>query len=199
MANIVTTFGLDRIRARAPEWLAAMERGKAAAPRCGAKKKSGQPCRRVPLRGAKHCFNHFHGPERDALDARRVAAAQRLLARTTNARFRADAARTIKTVLRRQFQRLWQKDATIPGSTLELAARDEARVLSWLLRGFNIDLDRTMHSTGDLLSPRCIDRLRWAAALSLTGRITPEFARNRVAAAMRDDLKFWIQFHAEPP
>jgi hypothetical protein len=117
------------------------------------------------------------------------------MARSSNAKRSAEGRTTLAVIARRQLHRAWKLDPTLPGTTLVLPDHDEKRVRRWLQDEHGIDLAETMHATGHHLSARCVDRLRWAAALRLSQRVTETSARNRVAAALRDDLR-WLQKHA---
>jgi hypothetical protein len=109
---------------------------------------------------------------------------------------RTDAEATLRAIARRQLHRAWKIDPSLPGSTLSLSAHDEARVIEWLRDTHNVDLEHhPLHDNGHPFSARCIDRLRWGAALSLTGRLDAEGGRRRVVVALRDDLKWWAKHH----
>lgn len=195
--SIVKILGLEAIRARAPIWLDAMRKGYAAAPKCGAMTRAKTPCELARLPSADRCHHHLRGAARDEVDAARLLRAQKLLSRTTNARHIANANSTIAAVTRRQLHRAWKIDPTLPGSTLTLPDHDEARVSKWLMDTHQIDLDQEpqpMHAnTGQPITARCIDRLRWVATLYLSGRMDAERAARRVFVAVRDDLKFWAK------
>jgi hypothetical protein len=192
--SIVKILGIERIRARAPEWLAAMRAGRERAPRCGAPTRAKTPCALTRLTGADRCRHHLHGAARDAVDAARLLRAQKTLSRTTNAHHRARAETTIAAVQRRQLHRAWKLDPTLPGSTLALPDHDEARVRAWLRYFHRIDLDQGTHAnTAHPITARAIDRLRWAATLFLSGRMDAERAARRVFVAVRDDLKYWAK------
>jgi hypothetical protein len=188
--TIIQNMGLDRIRARVPEWLAAMRAGRAAAPRCTAIKRDGHPCQRERMRGATKCEAHLQGAARDAVDLARLRRAQAALT-STNTKKRAEAERAIRVTKRRQTHRLWKLDPTYPGSTLELPANDERRVRGWLLHHHGIDLVFFRHGTGHHLSARAVDRLRYAGLMSLTNRMTADGGWRRVVVALRDDAAWW--------
>jgi hypothetical protein len=198
MAYCITkAMGMERIKARAHEWLAAMSAGRDAAPRCDAKTSAGKPCQSPRMRGADRCRLHVGGSQRDIIDAQRAKLAERMV-RSTNAKLRAQGEAALRSIAKRRLHRAWQADPTLPGSTLTLPDHDEARVRRWLLEEHGIDLDKTTHEGGFPLSYRAIDRLRWAAALCLTKRSPPPNAAKRVVAALRDDLKWWRKHHGEP-
>lgn len=201
MAYCITkSFGLDRIRARVPEWHAAMRAGRDRAPKCGAKTRAGTPCARLPIPGTPHCYLHLHGKARDVADLKRKAIAEKR-ARSTNALLREEGLATLRTVQRRQLHRAWKLDPTIPGSTLTLTEADEARVRQWLRDTHHIDLDQEphpVHATGQPITARATDRLRWAGTLHLAGRMDAEGAARRVFVAMRDDRAFWAKREGTP-
>jgi hypothetical protein len=80
---------------------------------------------------------------------------------------------------------------------LALPEADERRVRQWLKDVHAVDLGVTEHGAGHPLSARCVDRLRWAGAMFLSGRITTESAQRRVMAALRDDAKWWLKHYGE--
>ena len=199
MAYCITkSYGMERIKARAPEWLAAMWAGRDAAPKCGVSTKSGGACSKTRMRGSDRCSLHLHAAQRDIVDVQRAKRAEKM-ARSTNKQRREAGERALAVIARRKLHRAWKLDANLPGSTLVLGEGDEERVLSWLEVEHGIVLGTTEHDGGWPLSYRCIDRLRWAAALRLTGRITDESARLRVKAALRDDLAWRRRFHGVAP
>jgi hypothetical protein len=150
------------------------------------------------MRGADKCRHHLKGTQRDIVDRQRAITAGKL-ARSSNAVQRCRAQRALAAIARRGLHRAWKLDPTLPGSTLVLSDGDEARVLAWLEVEHGIVLGTTEHEGGWPVSYRCIDRLRWAAALKLTERITTESALLRVKAAMRDDVAWWRRFHGVTP
>lgn len=189
---------MDRVKARVPEWHAAMARGFAAAPKCGAMTRAKTPCQCPRLRGTDRCHLHLHGKARDVADAARLASAQHR-ARSGNTIRRAEAEATIAAIARRQLHRAWKLDPTLPGSTLVLPYTDEGRARRWLLDTHGIDLDLEPHpfhaNTDYPITPRAVDRLRWAAALHLAGRMDMARAARRVFVAVRDDLRYWANYH----
>lgn len=196
MVSIVDAMGgMERLKARVPAWLAALAAGNAAAPRCGADTASGGTCGRLRMKGSSHCYLHLRGHQRDIVDRERAVRAAKS-ARSTNPRRRADGERALAAIQRRRLHRVWKLDPTLPGTTLALPDADERRVLSWLKDVHGIVLDETLHETGHRLSARCVDRLRWAAVLRLTLRVTEVSARNRVVAALRDDLRWFRKMSA---
>ena len=112
------------------------------------------------------------------------------MAQSTNAQLRVQGERALHAIARRRLYRLWIIDANIPGTTLILGDRDERRVRDYLLQ-HGIDIDVYRHPSGDKLSCRAIDRIRWAAALCITNRCTEVAAKKRIAFALRGDIKFY--------
>lgn len=201
MSNIVDHMGMARIKARASEWLRAMNEGRRRAPKCAAiAGTTGRPCLQPRLTGSDKCRHHLRGKARDALDRVRLAAAVRKLKTTTNSIERRDAETTIRNIERRQLHRAWKLDPTLPGSTLALSADDEKRVRDWLREHHHIDLYNVEMAGGEgrYMTPHCVDRLRWAAVMALAQRMDAETARRRVVAALRDDGMFWSQRYGEP-
>ena len=82
--TIIQNMGLDRIRARVPQWHAALMAGRAAAPRCTATTRAGEPCRRERMKGSDKCPSHLHGAARDTVNNRLAREAMGRL-RSTNA------------------------------------------------------------------------------------------------------------------
>lgn len=196
--SIVKIMGMDRIKARVPAWLAAMNAGKAAAPKCGAMTRSGVPCGKLPLKGAPHCRHHFKARQRDLIDIERAMRAEKVLRRSGHAPLRAKAETTLRCIARRQLHRHWKtQNPDAPGTTLILPDSDERRIRTHLQRIHNIDLDKYVHAALEPkrgLSERAIDRLRWAATLEVTKRISNESSRRRVRQALRDDVH-WFTKH----
>ena len=193
MSGIVEHMGMDRLKARAPEWLKAMWEGTRRAPGCVAiAGTTGRLCRQPRLPGSDKCRHHLRGKKRDAVDAARLARAVRKLQTTTNGVFRRNAVNVIRNVERRRLHRAWKVDPRLPGSTLSLSAGMK-RIRAWLREEHHVDLDKAETTcAGDrYMTPRCIDRLRWGAVLAVTKRIDAEAARRRVMVALRDDAKFW--------
>ena len=188
-------IGLEKLRANAPRWHAALRAGRAAAPRCEAVIRStGKQCCVPAMResrklGVHRCHFHCHGSLRDEVDNLREARAYRQ-AQSTNTIMRMEGLATLASIGNRRLHRIWKIDPSVPGSTLLLGEHDERRVTAWLV-------DRNVYSTKSLPgsdrppTARAIDRLRWAAYLALSGRLTPAAADRRVHVAIRDDGRWW--------
>ena len=169
-------------------WRAALMAGQRAAAKCEATTRTGAQCRFHVIPGTRRCTHHLVGAERDAYDRNRIPKLQRMIDRNVGGRITiARARKSLANIARRQLHRLWKIAPDAPGSTLGLPPRDEQRVRNWL-RNHGIDLD----APAQYLTPRCIDRVRWAAFMKLRGGMPNEAARRRLVLALRDDTR-WQQ------
>ena len=136
------------------------------------------------------CSRHCQGRARDKIDAARVG---RLLreAQSENVIRRAEAEAALAAIARRRTQRAWKLDPRLPGSTVpQLNARDAGRVERWLAeRALRVGCP--LRTTGTLATPRCWDRMTWAAILVIGGRIDEQGARRRLELALKDEIVFW--------
>jgi hypothetical protein len=139
------------------------------------------------LRFSKKCRAHCKGRERDGVDELRLQWLERNLLRNWNARTRANIESRIAKIYRRRLHRVWLTRPAIEGSTLELSERDDLRVANWLREVQAVDVESDEHT------PRCRDRLRWAAVLFLSGRRDGETVRRRIVSALRDDQKWRLR------
>jgi hypothetical protein len=178
-------------------WHAAMMAGRRAAPKCDALTREGKPCRRDLLYGADRCSHHLKGRERDAIDAIRLERACKAAAVANNAVDRAEALKAIRNIQRRALHRAWLNHPEIEGSTLELSPHEEERVRMSLRDDLGLDVERPDSVTGRALTPRALDRARWAGYLRLKDRLDPEAARRRVASLLRDERRYWAR-HPPP-
>jgi hypothetical protein len=187
-------FALER-------WRKAMADGYAKAPRCEHIRRNGLRCRRPAMRDARRlglpslCPSHCKGRTRDRIDTAREV---RLLreAQSENAIRRSEAEASLAAIARRRMHRAWLLDPRLPGNTVpHLSARDGERIERWLL-GRNLRDDRPLPATGRPLSPRCWDRVMWAAILAIGGRIDDRGASLRLASALKDETVFWKQLVA---
>jgi hypothetical protein len=104
---------------------------------------------------------------------------------------RAEAEASLAAIARRRQHRAWLLDPRLPGSTVpHLNARDSLRVERWLADR-NLCDARPMQATGRPPTPRCWDRMSWAAILVIGGRIDEQGARRRLESAIKDELAFW--------
>jgi hypothetical protein len=192
-SRIERYFGMDRIKARAPEWLAAMREGKRATPKCTATTRTGHPCGNEPLRGASLCRHHLKGSARVAYDTWRLPQWQKQ-AQKSNVQWREKATQSLRRIERFNLRRAWFVDPRLPGSTLALTEHDETRVRRWLWDEHQINLCG-LSPAGEIWTPRAVDRLRWAAFLALNGSATPNKADRRVLDALRRELKLFAKLH----
>lgn len=193
---ITRSFGREATMKRLPEWLSALSQGFSKAPRCLAPTAHGRPCQRLKMKGGSACARHLHGEERTAVDLERSKRAWRLL-NSSNARHRAAAEATLRAIERRRLHLHWRhQNPDVPGSTLILPDSDERRLAKHLQRTHNLDLASYRHDALEPrrgLSARAIDRIRWAGVLELSQRISPLSAGNRVRAAIRDDVRWFLK------
>jgi hypothetical protein len=135
------------------------------------------------------CSRHCRGGARDKIDAARVG---RLLreAQSENVIRRSEAEAALAAIARRQTHRAWRIEPRLPGSTVpHLSDRDAARVERWLAER-NMCEDRPLPATGHPPTPRCWDRMTWAAILAIGGRIDEQGARRRLELAVKDEVAF---------
>lgn len=168
-------------------WLAAMREGIRRAPKCQAIRRNGLPCRMHALPGTtpRRCLHHLRGVARDAYDLARIP--KLLRQRVSGGAISRDKARqALAAIERRQLHRHWKEHPNTSGTTLVLSEIDESCVRDWLRALHGIDLDRGDHG----LTHRAVDRVRWAAALVLTGRIDEGGAATRVRLALKDDQRW---------
>ena len=172
----------SRDRYHLGRWRAALMAG-LAQKRCNAIARStGLRCRGIPLKFSTKCRCHCLGSERIAVDANRLSWLERQLPRTTNADARANIEARIARIERRRLRWVWRRNPWVPGRTIDLAPRDEDRVLTWLREAAKVD-------DPDALSPRCYDRLCWAA-LCLAKRTTEETGLRSVQTALKDEHRW---------
>jgi hypothetical protein len=101
---------------------------------------------------------------------------------------------------RAEVYRQWKVDPRCPEiDLLQLSPKDEKAVADWLLLNHQISLDKPLPGTDRLPTPRCRDRLRYAAwrVIQRGTVVTPDFvmrAGYRVTNALLDDAKFWLRF-----
>jgi hypothetical protein len=101
------------------------------------------------------------------------------------------AARRLANIERRLLRRTWKHSPESPGSTLALEPASERQVRRYLRREH--DLDVCDPETRRPLTPRSIDNLKWIATMSLSGRITEERARQRVAGTLKAERSYWAK------
>jgi hypothetical protein len=175
-------------------WLTALMAGRMAAPTCDGITRTGSPCRRQRLHGSRFCSYHAKGAERDRVDQLRLAR-QHKRALSASASERGRALQQLGDIERRLLYRAWRKDPLIEASTLELSPDDEARVREFLLRR-GLDLDAPDRVTGEPLTPRAIDRARWAAQRGISQLADERGVRRRIEDLLRDERRFWVAHKA---
>jgi hypothetical protein len=173
-------------------WLNAMWAGRRAAPKCEGDTKTGARCCGQRLYGSIRCIHHTRGAERDRVDMARLER-QRRFAHSNCASERASALRQIRNIERRLLHRYWKINPEAEGSTLELSSSDELKARQYLRSGFGLDIEAVDGVTGKPLTPRAVDRARWAAYLGMTARCADEAARRRVASLLRDERQYWAR------
>jgi hypothetical protein len=174
-------------------WLAAQWAGRRAALKCGALTREGRPCRRDRLRGADRCGHHLKGRERDTIDRARMERLHRELAGTNCEGLQRRIKRQLRNIEKRSLHRLWLRDPTIEGATIDISAADDQSVQACLRNELGIDIERSDQVTGRELSARAVDRAKWAAYLLLQGTLDHEAARRRIASLLRAERKYWAQ------
>jgi hypothetical protein len=174
-----------RDREHLDRWFAALIAGRQARQCPAVARSTGRPCRAPPRRHANHCPAHCSWRERAEADRKRLPELEGLLKRRLHPTPRGKVEAACNAIRRRALRRQWRRDPTIPGSTLALAPRDEARVRDFLLGAAGVRL-------GDLATARAIDRCRWAAALAVSKRCTEATAMREIGRAL-DDERRWLQ------
>jgi hypothetical protein len=176
-------------------WAEAMAEGRAHAVRCEHILRNGQQCRGIAMREARKlgvnlCRLHCLGRVRDQVDDRREPRLHRL-ANSDNDILRSRAERALACLARRRTNRAWKLDPRLPGSTVpHLNAADAVRVERWLVER-NLCDSRPLQATERRPTPRCWDRMTWAAILAIGGRIDEQGARRRLELALKDEVAFW--------
>jgi hypothetical protein len=176
-------------------WAEAMSAGRARAQCCERILRNGQQCRGIAMREARKlgvnlCRWHCRGRLRDQVDARRELRLHRL-ANSDNDILRSRAERALACIARRKTNRAWKLDPRLRGSTVpHLSARDAGRVERWLADR-NLRDGRPLQATGRPPTPRCWDRMTWAAILAIGRRIDQHGARRRLELAVKDEVAFW--------
>ena len=158
-------------------WAAALAAGRAKL-RCSAvTRKTGRPCRAIPLKFSDKCTVHCRGEERAKVDRLRLAWLQRLLRRSIGDVARANAQARIDKIERRRLRWAWKTDPTVPGATIALQPQDLARAEGWLRDVAGVE--------PDWLTARACDQCLWAAALCLSRRYDEETAFLKVKRALQ--------------
>jgi hypothetical protein len=161
-------------------WSAALAEGRARK-RCSAMTKTGLQCRQIALRFAVTCGHHTRGQARDEIDALRLGWLRKQALRYPA--LRAYAERSIERIFIRRLLRAWRLNPELPGATMRLGPVDEARVERWLIE-HGVNPKDQQHTA------QCVDKLRWAAFLSLGGKLDDRAAQTRIGVALRGDERW---------
>ena len=177
----------SRDAAHLARWFGAMNAGRARR-QCSATAKTGAQCRNTALKFADKCQLHCHGRERDFADEKRLPWLRNIALKFPGKRRQAEL--SIERIFVRRLHRAWKLNPELPGSTLGLSASDEIRVERWLI-------ERDIYLAGGRRTAQCRDRLRWAAFLSLGGKLDDLAARRRIEGALRDEER-WREKQTAP-
>jgi hypothetical protein len=170
--------------------------------KCIGVKFDGEQCTHPPLRGFKKCRHHLRGAERDASDREREARYLKILAQGDIPITERRAYRGLAAIARRRFNKIWDIDPRIEGETISFSnEEDRQRTIQWLIDHCDIDLSKPLPCTKRGATPRCIDRMLWAAwrvvrARSLASDQSIARGKHHAARAMRAEIKFWKKWDA---
>jgi hypothetical protein len=192
----VDYLGLDYLRNHdhLRRWWDAMNKGRRTLPPCTATTGAGSPCGQLTMRegralGVHLCRHHARGVIRDKIDAAREIRALRWSV-SGNVRNREVGLSALTTIFRRRAWLALRADPVADIRILLLSSADEARVSRWL-REHGISHDTALPDTGHPLTRYAMERLRYAAVMALSGRLTQEAARRRIISAVRWDAEYW--------
>jgi hypothetical protein len=158
-------------------WAAALAAGRAKL-RCSAlNRKTGAPCRAIPLKFSDKCTVHCRGEERAKVDQLRLEWLRRSLRRSIGDVARANVQARIDKIERRRLRWAWKSDPTVPGATIALRPQDLARAESWLREIGGVEPES--------LTARARDECLWAAALCLSRRYDEGMALMKVKRALQ--------------
>jgi hypothetical protein len=185
-------------------WLEACLEGRRNSPfRCEAITNAGTRCRRIPPRGFKCCHVHVRGAERLRHEALQERNNLHVLSRGSNKFLHERARNCLATIARKRFHRAWTQDPRTPGQTIVFAnPHDRERCLEWLRVNCCVNrVEDVLPETGRPPTPRCVDRMLWAAwrCIRRGGAVDEEFhaqAVKRVRIAIKDDATFWRRWDA---
>lgn len=138
-------------------------------------------CRQIALRFAATCRHHTRGRARDEIDALRLGWLRKQALRYPA--LRAYAERSIERIFTRRLLRAWRLNPELPGATMRLRPVDEARVEGWLIE-HGVNPKDQQHTA------QCVDKLRWAAFLSLGGKLDDSATQTRIRVALRGDERW---------
>lgn len=177
--------------------------GRRNAPKCQAIAKiTGRRCQRAVRPDCPYCFNHSRGAYAVTANNAFLAESLKVLSSTATGRNRERALRTVRRIARGEIYALWRLDPRQPAlDLLTLEDQNEQAVHRWLIDQHGIDLNKPLPGSDKHATPRCRDRLRYAAwrVLSRGDAVSPDFitkAGYRVINALRDDRKFWDKLAA---
>lgn len=175
--------------ARNAGWLSTMRAAKENAPRCTSIRKNGMKCERVAVKGSAHCCRHMSFAEQRRIDDARYIKAQQTIDRLASPTIVERARRVMLTIERRRLLALWSRgggnQAEVPGMTITLSHGDSVAVANLLKNLSQIDI------FDQRLTPRCIDRCRWAAYLHLIGKLDFGAYDRRIKNALRREAEYW--------
>lgn len=203
MGNALSALNLrDHLGSRHPahihRWVQAGVAARRLMPKCEAiAKKTGVRCAHIPVAGRRFCFHHICGAEAREVDLAMEQRNAEILQKGSIPVIEERARKSMARIARRRVHRTWRIDPRAPNvSTLEICELDEQRVRAWLIGLCGVNLDKPLPGVGCEATARCRDRLRWAAwrVLRRGKNASDDFisaARLRVAAAIRDDQRFW--------
>jgi hypothetical protein len=177
-------FG-SRDREHLDRWFAALIAGRQARQCPAVTRSTGRPCRAPPRRHGVHCRWHCSRQESREADRQRLPELEQLLKRRLHPVPRGKLEAGANAIRRRNLRRVWRRDPTVPGATLALSPRDEAKVRDFLLSVAGVRLE-------DLATHRAIDRCRWAGALAVAKRCTETLARREIDRALRGERR-WLE------
>jgi hypothetical protein len=139
----------------------------------------------------------LRGPERDASDREREARYLKILEQGDIPLTEQRARRGLASIARRRFNKIWDLDPRIEGETISFSNdEDRQRTIQWLIDHCDVDLSKPLPGTNRLATPRCIDRMLWAAWRVARSQYhvsdqTIERAKHHAARAIRAEIKFW--------
>ena len=167
-------------------WLPAMHAARDALPKCEAvASTTGERCRFHAMKGSNRCAHHLRGKERDRLDAAAKQKQLHILSRTSSPQTIARVEKRIATIERRELRRTWRTFPEAAGSTLTLAPDDEQAVHHLLRERASVNI-----GPGTDLTPRAIDRCRWAGYQLACETIDETRFHKLINGALRDDAKW---------
>jgi hypothetical protein len=178
-------------------WVNAQLEGRRAMPKCAGIKYDGERCTHPPLRGFDKCRHHLRGVERDKSDREREARYLEIIECGHIPIIVHRARRGLAAIARRRFNKMWDRDPRIEGSTIEFTnERDRQQTIQWLIDNCGVDISQRLPGTSRLPTPCCVNRMLWPAwrivrASSHVSEQAIANAKASVARAIRADIRFW--------